>query len=314
MIFGQGKTALDLSHQVKQQLPQVKVCIWPTAAIPWPVADIASPSPRYLHPALVELAPDVALISSSAGTDREVALLAMHLAPFDIDVLVDAPRRGQHTTGEVLTFAGLSCVRLFPKPLKRHQRLVKRAFDIVVGLILLLLLLPLLAVIALLVKIDSRGPILFRQPRVGEHGAHFTIWKFRTMHDNAADKFARNATVINDPRLTRIGAVLRKTSLDELPQLVNVLLGSMSLVGPRPHAMNGDNFSSVMANYAARHRVKPGITGLAQVRGWRGPTDTSVQIEQRVANDLRYIGEWSLNNDVAIIARTFFALCGKNAF
>ena len=114
--------------------------------------------------------------------------------------------------------------------------------------------------------------------------------------------------------MTRFGAFLRKTSLDELPQLFNVFLGSMSLVGPRPHAMNGNDFSSVMANYDARHRVKPEITGLAQVSGWRGPTDTPVKIEQRVANDLRYIGEWSLSQDILIICRTVLALYGKNAF
>ena len=134
------------------------------------------------------------------------------------------------------------------------------------------------------------------------------------MVTQATDLFAENPTVLNDSRLTRFGAILRKTSLDELPQLFNVLLGSMSLVGPRPHAMNGNDFNSVMANYAARHRVKPGITGLAQVSGWRGPTDTPTKIEQRVANDLRYIGEWSLRQDILIICRTLFALHGKNAF
>ena len=134
------------------------------------------------------------------------------------------------------------------------------------------------------------------------------------MVTHAADLLAKSPTVFGDPRLTRFGAVLRKTSLDELPQLFNVFLGSMSLVGPRPHAMNGNDFSSVMANYAARHRVKPGITGLAQVSGWRGPTDTPAKIEQRVANDLRYIGEWSLSQDILIICRTVLALCGKNAF
>jgi lipopolysaccharide/colanic/teichoic acid biosynthesis glycosyltransferase len=134
------------------------------------------------------------------------------------------------------------------------------------------------------------------------------------MVTQAADLLAENPTVAGDPRLTRFGAILRKTSLDELPQLFNVLLGSMSLVGPRPHAMNGNHFNSVISNYAARHRVKPGITGLAQVLGWRGPTDTPTKIEQRVANDLRYIGEWSLRLDVLIICRTVFALYGRNAF
>jgi putative colanic acid biosynthesis UDP-glucose lipid carrier transferase len=164
------------------------------------------------------------------------------------------------------------------------------------------------------IKIDSRGPFLFRQPRVGRAGIHFMVWKFRTMKEEATDPLADRATVMNDPRITRVGALLRKFSIDELPQLFNVLFGSMSIVGPRPHAMNGNGFSRVMPNYDARHRVKPGITGLAQILGWRGPTDTATKIEQRVANDLRYISNWSFSRDILIIGRTLFALCGKNAF
>jgi lipopolysaccharide/colanic/teichoic acid biosynthesis glycosyltransferase len=205
-------------------------------------------------------------------------------------------------------------VRVFPKPLRPYQAAIKRAFDIVASTILIVLLLPLLCCVAIAIKLDSRGPILFWQPRVGRGGSHFTVCKFRTMRADATDVLADKPTVSNDPRLTRIGGFLRKSSIDELPQLFNVLCGNMSMVGPRPHAMNGNDFSTVVANYHARHRVKPGITGLAQVLGWRGPTDTRAKIEQRVAHDLRYISEWSFGQDLLLIGRTIFALYGKNAF
>jgi exopolysaccharide biosynthesis polyprenyl glycosylphosphotransferase len=314
MVLGHGKRALYLSQLVKREMPWAKVCIWPVASLPSSADDPAFDIQACAHPAIVEQAPDVALISDDVLNEATIAALSAHLAPLAIDVLVNAPHPAQRRTGEIVSFAGLPCVRVFPQPLKFHQRAMKRAFDIAASLVLILLLLPLLGLIALIIKLDSRGPVLFSQPRVGRHGAYFTIWKFRTMASEAADRLALNPTVANDPRVTRVGAKLRKTSLDELPQLFNVLAGSMSLVGPRPHAMNGNQFSSVMANYPARHRVKPGITGLAQVKGWRGPTDTLTKIEQRTANDLRYIGEWSLQRDVVIIARTAFALYGRNAF
>jgi len=160
----------------------------------------------------------------------------------------------------------------------------------------------------LLIKLDSPGPVLFRQPRLGFNNVMFTVYKFRTMQHGAADLLADKQTTRGDPRITRVGRILRKLSLDELPQLFNVLGGSMSLVGPRPHAPNtkaGDTlFHDAVAEYALRHRVKPGITGWAQVSGWRGETKTLEQIEQRVACDLYYIDNWSLKFDIRIIFLT----------
>jgi exopolysaccharide biosynthesis polyprenyl glycosylphosphotransferase len=309
MVVSQSTKGLDLSQRLKRDLPWAKVCIWPGRSLTMP----AFGAQPYAHPALVEQAPDIALICDSLG-NSEVAALSTHLAPLAIDVLVVSPSPAQQTAGEVVSLAGHSCVRLFPKPLKLYQRVTKRLFDVASSLVLLLLLAPVLCLIALAIKLDSRGPVFFRQPRVGLNGAIFTIWKFRTMFTEKADLASLNATVENDPRVTRIGARLRRVSLDELPQLFNVLTGSMALVGPRPHAMNGNHFGKVVANYGARHRVRPGITGLAQIKGWRGPTDTDAKIEQRTANDLRYIGEWSLWGDLTIIVRTAFALRGRNAF
>src|SRR5206468_8248497 len=219
--------------------------------------------------------------------------------------------------GPIVTFARLPLIRMFPKPLCAYQRALKRLFDVVSSAALLVLLLPVFCAAAMAIKLDSGGPIFFRQPRIGLGGTHFIVFKFRTMRVSAEDLLADQLTARNDPRLTRVGSFLRKSSIDELPQLLNVFFGSMSLVGPRPHALNakakGEFYGEVVSNYQARHRVKPGITGLSQVLGWRGPTDTHVQIEQRVANDLRYIAAWSFFQDLLILVRTAFALFGKNA-
>jgi exopolysaccharide biosynthesis polyprenyl glycosylphosphotransferase len=314
VVFGDGQPAFLLAQQVRREMPKARVCLYPMAQLSFPAGAAKSIStPIYADPRLVELAPEVAVISSIAGDDV-MDRLATRLAPLSLDVLVHAPHSGRWGLGPMVTFAGMPFVRVFPKPLRPYQTVLKRTFDIVASATLIVLLLPLLCCVAIAIKLDSRGPVLFWQPRVGRAGSHFTMCKFRTMRVEATDVLADKPTVSNDPRLTRIGGFLRKSSLDELPQLFNVLLGSMSMVGPRPHAMNGNDFSAVVANYHARHRVKPGITGLAQVLGWRGPTDTRAKIEQRVAHDLRYISEWSFGQDFLIVVRTIFAFYGKNAF
>jgi exopolysaccharide biosynthesis polyprenyl glycosylphosphotransferase len=312
VIFGDGPSILPLAEQLRLAMPQANVCLYPTAA-----SDVPEPARTascHLDSRLVELGPDVVIISSDAGNHKATESMTSHLAPLPIDVLVHPSQGGAFGLGPIVQVGNIPFIRLYPRPLRAHQRLVKRAFDIVGSAVLLGLLLPLLLAVAALIKIDSPGPVLFRQPRVGLGGGHFTIFKFRTMHVAAADLLARQDTVQNDPRLTRVGKWIRKCSIDELPQLLNVLLGSMSLVGPRPHAMNGERLSDCVANYHARHRVRPGITGLAQVLGWRGPTDTRTKIEQRVANDIFYISHWSLRQDIVILGRTLFAMWGKNAF
>ena len=193
-------------------------------------------------------------------------------------------------------------------PLKDWRALEKLVLDYGVGAVALLLLSPVLLVTALLIKLDSPGPVLFRQPRMGFNNRMFLCYKFRSMHDRSADLLADQQTTRDDPRVTRVGRVIRKLSIDELPQLFNVLNGSMSLVGPRPHAPNtkaaDQLFTEVVQQYALRHRVKPGITGWAQVNGWRGETTTVEQIEQRVACDLFYIENWSLRFDMKIMLMT----------
>jgi exopolysaccharide biosynthesis polyprenyl glycosylphosphotransferase len=312
VIFGDSTSAFTLAEQLRLAMPHTNVCLYPPAASDVPEASMAEPC--HLDAKLVELGPDMVIISSDAGGHKAVETMTSHLAPRPIDVLVHSLQGGAFGLGPMVHLGGVPFIRLYPMPLRAHQRLVKRAFDIAGSTALLAALSPLLLAVALLIKIDSPGPVLFRQPRVGLGGGHFTIFKFRTMHVAAADLLARQDTVQNDPRVTRVGKWIRKCSIDELPQLLNVLLGSMSIVGPRPHAMNGLRFADCVGNYHARHRMRPGITGLAQVLGWRGPTDTRAKIEQRVANDLYYVSHWSLKGDCVIIGRTLFAMWGKNAF
>ena len=214
---------------------------------------------------------------------------------------------------------GTHCrVTLGERPLKGWSAVRKMLFDRLAGGTLLLLASPVLLVIAVMIKLDSRGPVLFRQPRLGFNDGIFTLYKFRSMHAHAMDVMADRLTEREDPRITRVGRYLRRFSLDELPQLWNVVIGNMSLVGPRPHALNAKAadrlYAEVVAGYARRHRVKPGITGWAQVNGWRGETRTDEQIMNRVSHDLYYIENWSLGLDLKILAMTLRELNSRQAY
>ena len=199
-----------------------------------------------------------------------------------------------------------------------HARF-KRFIDIVIALVGLALFAVPMLLAALLIKLDSRGPILFRQQRIGLGNRSFEMLKFRTMYHLESRQGRLRQTARHDPRVTGIGALLRRTSGDELPQLFNVLRGDMSIVGPRPHApgtcAGGTPFELVTPYYHARHRVRPGLTGLAQVRGWRGETDTEEKLLRRVEADLEYIEHWSLWRDLAIVARTIVSVLRmRNAY
>lgn len=197
----------------------------------------------------------------------------------------------------------------------RHGRLVKRLEDVILSVMLLVLFAPLIIAIAWSIKASSPGPVLFKQRRHGLSGQPIVVWKFRTMRVGPAGEITKQASP-DDTRITPIGGLLRRWSLDELPQLFNVLQGRMSLVGPRPHPLwLNDQFSNIVAAYMQRHRVKPGLTGWAQVHGYRGETDTWDKMENRVRYDLYYITHWSPWLDVKILSRTLPAvLLGKNAY
>ncbi|WP_445345601.1 undecaprenyl-phosphate glucose phosphotransferase [Acinetobacter bohemicus] len=183
---------------------------------------------------------------------------------------------------------------------------LKRMEDICFATSILLLISPILLVISIAIKLNSKGPIFFKQIRYGLNGKPILVYKFRTMSVMENGSEVKQA-VKNDPRVTRVGGFLRKTSLDELPQFLNVILGNMSVVGPRPHAVaHNEEYRKLITGYMLRHKVKPGITGLAQIRGWRGETDTLNKMEKRIDCDLEYIRTWSLLLDIKIIFLTIF--------
>jgi putative colanic acid biosysnthesis UDP-glucose lipid carrier transferase len=196
-------------------------------------------------------------------------------------------------------------ISVFERPLSGWAKVLKRAEDIVLSGLLLLFFAPLMLLIGLLIKLDSRGPVLFRQPRFGFNNNPITVLKFRSMTAEAAQDPSVPQARRGDPRVTRIGRFLRRTSLDELPQLINVLKGDMSLIGPRPHAIaHNEYYAELIDGYLRRHRVKPGITGWAQVNGWRGETADVTQMHERVKCDIYYIENWSLRLDLLILLRT----------
>jgi undecaprenyl-phosphate galactose phosphotransferase/putative colanic acid biosynthesis UDP-glucose lipid carrier transferase len=206
-------------------------------------------------------------------------------------------------------------IELQRAPLNELQRFIKRVMDVVLASLVLTFFLPLMALAAVAIKLDSPGPIIFRQTRKGFNGKHFVILKFRTMR---VEENGPSVVQVkrDDNRVTTIGRLLRSSSIDELPQLLNVLRGDMSLIGPRPHALAHDNYFEVMlCDYAFRHHVKPGITGWAQCNGARGATPTIEHVAKRVQLDLWYINNWSLWLDLLILIRTAFEVLRKrNAY
>ena len=212
--------------------------------------------------------------------------------------------------------AGLYSLDLSCSPIDGPARVLKRLEDLVIGGLISLMILPLCLLIGVAIKLASPGPVLFKQYRMGINGKHFKVYKFRSMvvhNENGGDVTQVSR---NDTRVTRVGAFLRRTSLDELPQFFNVLQGRMSIVGPRPHALaHNEYYKDLVESYMQRHKVKPGITGWAQVSGYRGETDTLDKMQKRVEYDLWYIDNWSLWMDIKIIFLTIFkGFINKNAF
>ncbi len=198
------------------------------------------------------------------------------------------------------------------------NRMKKRGFDLVVGGLMLLALAPLLGIVAVLIRLDSRGPIFFRQQRIGLGNRNFSIFKFRSMQWSQSDAAGHSSAARDDPRVTRVGAFIRRTSIDELPQLLNVMLGDMSLVGPRPHALGslaGDRlFWEIDSRYWIRHSLRPGITGLAQIRGFRGSTEDTADLENRLRSDLEYLANWSMVLDLQILMATVRVVVHDKAY
>ncbi len=263
---------------------------------------------------------DLLIVAFPPAAEARILHVLHKLWTLPVDVRISALGAKLRLRDRAYNFIGdVPFLPVFDKPMKDWEVALKAIFDRSVALAAIVLLSPLLAALALGVKLSSRGPVFFVQKRYGFNNEEFGVFKFRSMYVDQCDYAAAKQVSRGDPRVTPFGAFIRRTSLDELPQLFNVLRGDLSLVGPRPHALKskaaGIAYEAVVDGYFARHRVKPGITGWAQINGWRGETDTVEKIEQRVAHDLHYIENWSIWLDVKILAMTPVAvLIGKNAF
>ncbi len=257
------------------------------------------------------------VVAMPLGADRRLAEIVGRLRELPVHIYLAAEHKEYPPAPyERQSWDGAPVLEVAAMPLSGWGGVVKSIEDKLVALLLLVLLSPLLAAIALAVKLDSPGPVLFRQRRCGFNNEVIVIYKFRTMFRSSSADFDWLQARRNDPRVTRVGRFLRCTSLDELPQLFNVLLGTMSMVGPRPHvfALN-EQFENQVRGYHGRHRVKPGLTGWAQVNDLRGETDTVEKMQARVEHDIHYVENWSLWLDLWIIFKTVFVFWRhKNAY
>lgn len=252
-------------------------------------------------------ADDVVILTSEADVPSALALAsAISDLPVDVHV-VPAGSIDLLAVSRITQFGDMMTMRVFQSPLTSFNRAIKRAFDVVAAIAGLIVVSPAFVIVPLAIKLDSRGPVFFRQLRHGYNNEPIRVLKFRSMTVmEEGDNF--KPVTRHDPRVTRLGRLLRHTNIDELPQLFNVLAGDMSLVGPRPHpTAQNEAFAELISSFYRRHNVKPGITGWAQVNGYRGDTDTLEKMRRRLEHDLHYIDNWSLLLDLKIIIMTLFS-------
>ncbi|HZT47775.1 MAG TPA: undecaprenyl-phosphate glucose phosphotransferase [Hyphomicrobiaceae bacterium] len=263
---------------------------------------------------------DILIVALPVSAETRVLQLINRLWVLPVDIRLAAQASKLRFRPRVYSFVGaVPLIDVIDKPIADWGVVIKWLFDKTVASLALLALAPVMALVALAVKLDSKGPVLFRQKRYGFNNELIEVFKFRSMYVDQSDADASRLVTKGDPRVTRVGRFIRKTSLDELPQLFNVMRGELSLVGPRPHALQAKAadrlYDEVVDGYFARHKVKPGITGWAQINGWRGETDTPEKIQKRVEHDLYYIDNWSVLFDLYILFKTPFALvASENAY
>ena len=263
---------------------------------------------------------DLVIVALPITAEKRVVEVTRALAVLPAEVKLPARSTElRFTPGTYSRVGNVAMIDLLEKPIADWGSVTKWVFDKIVGTLALFFLAPLMLAVAVAIKLDSRGPVLFRQKRYGFNNELVEVFKFRSMYTDRCDANAVRLVTKNDPRVTPVGRFIRKTSLDELPQLFNVIIGNLSLVGPRPHALEakaaGDLYDEVVDGYFARHKVRPGITGWAQINGWRGETDTPEKIQKRVECDIYYIENWSLLLDTYILLKTPFALLkSENAY
>ena len=264
---------------------------------------------------------DLVIFSLPISAESRLLQMLKKLWVLPVDIRLSAHSNKLHFRPRSYSYIGaVPVLDIFDKPIADWDVVMKWLFDKIVGSLALICAAPIMLMVAIAVKLDSKGPVLFKQKRYGFNNESIDIYKFRSMYADQADLTASKLVTKGDPRVTRVGRFIRKTSFDELPQLFNVVFtGSLSLVGPRPHAVHAkaENrlYDEAVDGYFARHRVKPGITGWAQIHGWRGETDSQEKIQRRVEHDLYYIENWSILLDLYIVAQTPFALIrSENAY
>jgi len=257
---------------------------------------------------------DLVIFSLPISAESRILQMLKKLWVLPVDIRLSAHTNKLHYRPRSYSYVGnVPVLDIFDKPIADWDVVMKWLFDKIVGSLALICAAPIMLLVAIAIKLDSKGPVLFKQKRYGFNNELIEIYKFRSMYADQADLTASKLVTQDDSRVTRVGRFIRKTSLDELPQLFNVVFaGNLSLVGPRPHALHAkaENrlYDEAVDGYFARHRVKPGITGWAQIHGWRGETDSQEKIQHRVEHDLYYIENWSILLDLYILAQTPFAL------
>lgn len=263
---------------------------------------------------------DMLIVSLPLSAEARVLTLLKKLWVLPVDIRLSAHSSHLRFRPRSYSYVGnVPMLDIFDRPINNWDSVAKRIFDIVFSLLGLVVLSPIMIATAIAIKLESKGPVIFRQKRHGFNNEVIEVLKFRSMYTEMCDPTARNAVTKDDPRVTRVGRFIRKTSIDELPQFFNSLMGELSLVGPRPHAVTAQThdrlYHEVVDGYFARHRVKPGVTGWAQINGWRGEIDHDDKIRKRTEFDLYYIENWSLFFDLKILFLTPLRLLNtENAY
>lgn len=326
IIVGGGKRAESLIRELEQQpASDIRIC-----GIFDDRDDKRSPSLVAGHPKLGTIAEliefgriariDMLIVSLPLTAENRVKSLLKDLWVLPVDIRLSAHASDLSFRPRTYSYIGkVPMFDLYDRPISNWDSVAKRCFDLVLGVMALALVSPIMLLTALAIKLDSKGPVFFRQKRHGFNNEVIDVYKFRSMYTDRADPTGRHAVRRGDPRVTRVGRFIRKTSIDELPQLFNVLAGSLSLVGPRPHVLSAlardKLYHEVVEGYYARHRVKPGVTGWAQINGLRGETDTVEKIRMRTEYDLYYIENWSIWFDLKILLLTPLSLLNtENAY
>ena len=323
VIVGGGTDAEDLIEQIKASASNDIMLL----GLFDDRFDVRSPATVADYPKLGKVADliefarrtpvDLVIVSMPLSAEKRVLDMLTQLWVLPVDIRLSAHMSKLKFTNKAYSYVGdIAVFDMADRPISDWNLVFKWLFDKLVALTALILLSPVMLVTAIAVKLESKGPVFFTQNRHGFNNELIKIYKFRSMRTDMLDASAAKLVTKGDPRVTKVGKFIRKTSIDELPQLLNVLKGELSIVGPRPHALQAkaDNqlYYDAVEGYFARHRVKPGMTGWAQINGWRGETDTIDKIMQRVNHDLYYIEHWSILFDLYIVAMTPVSLVSKN--